>query len=226
MLHLISGKSDDRKSYVKKIADEFKAVPQHIHAGDIDEERSISDLVVTQTGLFGDKEIYVIHDMARDLDLKALLSGYAGSENIIVFSEATVTKKITGAFEKVEASIHDFGKEIVSKEEKMNIFTLADALGNRDKKQLWLLLQQALQQASPEEIHGILFWQVKNMMMVATSETNPGLNNFVYTKNQGFVNKWTLQELHKLSSDFVRMFHKRDSYRTLDIDLEKVVLSL
>lgn len=225
MLYLISGTSADRKRYINNLVDEYKVTSQHIYEDDL-VDRSLNEIVVTQTGLFGDREIYVIHDVARDIDMKSLLSGYAESDNIIVFSEATVTKKITEAFAKVSATVQDFGKEIEKKDEKMNIFSLADAFGKRDKKNLWLLFRQALDQATPEEIHGILFWQIKNMMLVIDSKENPGLNPFVYKKNQGFVRTWNRNELAQYASAMLRMFHERDMYRTLEIDLEKMILSL
>jgi DNA polymerase III delta subunit len=225
MIHLISGITEKRKKYIRKLAEEESLTPEHISEQEL-QDREISDLVSVQTDLFGGKFLYVIHDLARELDLKNLLSDYAESENIFVFSEATITKKIKNAFEKHNAIIQDFGKEVVKKEHKFNSFLLADALGERNKKKLWILLQEALKNTSAEEIHGILFWQIKNLLMVLGSNSNPGMHDFVYKKNQRFAQKWNKEELIDLSHRLVSVFHNRNVYRTLAIDLEKITLSI
>jgi len=225
MLYLLHGKSQQRKEFIRSLATELSLTPQHIYDNDI-QSVDINQLVSTQTGLFGDKEMYVIHSLARTLDIKNLLEGYAGSDNIFIFSEDTITKPITKVFEKHEATIQDFGKEEKKTENKFNMFSLTDALGARDKKNLWLLFQEAIKNGSPEEIHGILFWQVKNLALVKTSQTNPGMNPFVYNKTSGYAAKFTPEEIQKMAGDLVYMFHNRDTYSTLDIELEKLILSL
>ncbi|MCI5051252.1 MAG: hypothetical protein MRY57_03010, partial [Candidatus Pacebacteria bacterium] len=225
MLYLLHGKSEERKEYIRNLVQELSLVPQHIYDNDI-QNTDIEKLVSVQTGLFGDKELYIIHDLARAVDIKKILPEYSESENIFIFSEATVTKPITKNFESNNATIQDFGKEEKIKKQEFNMFSLTDALGARDKKNLWLLFQQAVKKGSPEEIHGILFWQIKNLALVKNSSVNPGMNPFVYKKNLAYAQKFTVEEIHRMSKDFVYMFHNRDTYSTLDIDLEKFILSL
>ena len=225
MLYLLHGKSEPRKEYIRALSAEKKLTPIHIYDNDI-QSLDINQLVSTQTGLFGDKEMYVIHGLARTLDIKNLVEEYSASENTIIFSEDTVTKPIIKVFEKYESTIQDFGKEEKIKKAEFNMFSLTDALGARDKKNLWLLFRQAIQKGSPEEIHGILFWQVKNLALVKTSETNPGMNPFVYQKTSGYAQKFTLEEIQKIARDLVYMFHNRDSYSTLEVDLEKFILNI
>ena len=225
MLYLLHGKSDKRKEFIKTLSVEQSLTPQHIYDNDI-QSIEIENLVSVQAGLFGDRELYVIHGLARTIDIKNLLEGYKQSENIFVFSEETITNPILKVFEKYESIVHDFGKEEKKKENSFNMFSLTDALGSRDKKNLWLLYQQALENGSPEEIHGILFWQVKNLALVKTSQTNPGMNPFVYNKTLGHAAKFTLQEIQKMTRDLVYIFHNRDTYSSLDIEIEKFILAL
>ena len=225
MLYLLHGKSDKRKEYINTLVQKYSLVPQHIYDNDI-QEKQLIQVVSTQTGLIGDKECYVIHDLARMLDLKSLLAGFAESENVFVFSEDTVTKPIIKIFDKYNAEIHDLGKEEKARKEEFNMFSLTDALGARDKKKLWLLFQEAVQKGSPEEIHGILFWQLKNLALVKSSSQNPGMNPFVYNKTSGYAQKFSDQEIKKFIQDFTHMFHNRDTYSTLDIELEKFILAL
>jgi hypothetical protein len=225
MLYLLHGKSEKRKEYIKNIATKLSLIPQHIYDNDV-QNTEIENLVSVQTGLFGDKEIYVLHSVARVLDIKNILAGYSESENIFIFSEDTITKPITKEFEKYTSNIHDFGKEEKSNERKLPVFNLADELGRRDKKNLWLLFQELAGKVSAEEIHGILFWGIKNMMLVKTSPTNPGLAPFVYTKTKKYADNYSVEELQNLSRNFTHIFHTRDTYNTLDIDIEKIILSL
>jgi hypothetical protein len=225
MLYLLHGKSEPRKEFIRNLATEKILTPIHVYDNDI-QSRNINELVSTQIGLFGDTEMYVIHSLARMLHINDLVEEYAVSKNIIIFSEETITKPIIKVFEKVESIIHDFGKEEKIKKQEFNMFSLTDALGARDKKNLWLLFRQAIQKGSPEEIHGILFWQIKNLALVKTSTTNPGMNPFVYQKTSGYAQKFSLEEIQKISRDLVYMFHNRDAYSTLEIDLEKFILGL
>ena len=224
MLYLLSGQSDKRKAYISDLAQKAKIVPQHVYDNDL--ENGIETLVSTQTGLFGDKEIYVLHELARTLDLRELLPEYAESENIFILYEPPVTKKITGEFEKYSATVEDFGKEEKANDRKLPVFNLADELGRRDKKKLWLLFQDLISEVSAEEIHGILFWQIKNMFLVKSSQTNPGMAPFVYTKNQAYANNYSNKELQMLADSFLEIFHQRDTHSTLAIEIEKVILKL
>lgn len=225
MLYLLHGKSKPRKEFIRNLATELSLTPQHIYDNDI-QSVEVENLVSVQTGLFGDREMYIIHSLARTLDIKKILEEYTASENIFIFSEDTITKPIAKIFEKHESKIHDFGKEEKIKKQEFNMFSLTDALGVRDKKNLWLLFRQAIQKGSPEEIHGILFWQIKNLALVKTSATNPGMNPFVYQKTSGYATKFTLEEIQKMTRDLVYIFHNRDSHSTLDIELEKFILAL
>ena len=237
MLYLLSGKSNKRKEYIKLITEKYSLVPQHIYDNDI-QDMEITQITSTQTGLFGDKELYVIHNLCRTLDLKNILLGFAESENIFIFSEDSVTKPIIKVFEKHDSDIQDFGKEDLpagrqEKKNSFNMFSLTDALGTRDKKKLWLLFQEAKKNGSPEEIHGILFWQIKNLALVKSSATNlpagrqvPGMNPFVYKKTSGYAQKFSDTEIKKMTRDLVYMFHNRDMYSTLDIEIEKFILNI
>ena len=225
MIYLFHGKSESRKQSIRILAEEISVTPQHIYDNDL-KDQDIDTLVSVQTGLFGDKEMYVIHDLARALDIKKLLPEYAESDNIFVFSESTVTKPILKAFEKNTATIEDFGKELKQKKQEFNIFSLTDALGARDKKNLWLLFREAVETKSPEEIHGTLFWQIKNLALVKASSSNPGMNPFVYQKTSLYAAKFSEQEIQNMARDLIHMFHNRDTYSTLDIELEKFILAM
>ena len=90
----------------------------------------------------------------------------------------------------------------------------------RDKKQLWILYTQAKREGiSDEEIHGILFWQVKAMLLAARSKDAgaAGLNPFVYSKSKGFLKNFEEKEVENISSSLVTLYHdsRRGKHRAL-----------
>ncbi len=88
---------------------------------------------------------------------------------------------------------------------------LADALAARDKKTLWIRYVEAIESgAVAEELHGILFWQVKTMLLAQQSKTaeEAGLKPFPYSKAKGALKNWKPGEVEKLSSDLVSIYHR------------------
>ncbi|MGB0925393.1 MAG: hypothetical protein ACPGTS_01650 [Minisyncoccia bacterium] len=228
MIHLVTGNKNQSRAYIHNLAtqqglDISKAY--NLYDNDF-AQGSFQEIVPVHTGLFGERELYVIHNSVRNLDIKNILKQYAESDHVIVFREDSVLKKDLIQFQKIDAHVEQFEKEQKPEVKKYNTFALADLLGARDKKNLWLGYRQAITQTSAEEIHGILFWQVKNLALVKTSNTNPGMNNFVFSKNQQFAKKYTLAEIQALAERLTYMFHTRDTYRTLEIDLEQFILEL
>ncbi len=228
MIFLLVGNKKERKDFVRYICEEQGLDIQHIQRFYADDflESSFSSRVPIYTGLFGERECFVFHNIVRDVVNKDLLKSYSETDHILIFSEDSILKKDLIFFEKIGAGIHQFEKEVKIESQKYNTFTLADLLGARDKKNLWLAFREAISTVSAEEIHGILFWQIKNLALIKTSTSNPGMSPFVYSKNQSFVNNYSLPEIQELSAEMVKIFHTRDTYSTLEIDLEKIILGL
>ena len=54
----------------------------------------------------------------------------------------------------------------LKKEKDNSVFAVANALGARDRKKLWISYISALVSGSaPEAIHGMLFWKVKSLLL-------------------------------------------------------------
>jgi hypothetical protein len=222
MIYLLVGNKTERKQKTQELCK--GNIYTTIHPDEV-KEKPLSEMLNTQTGMFGDLEYYLIYELARDIKKDELVE-YQASENIFIFSEESITKPVRALFEKCSVTFFEFSEEKKETEKKFNIFALSDAFLQRDKKQLWLLFQEALGHVSPEEIHGLLFWQLKNMFMVKISDSNPGLQPFVFTKTKKAIEKFSLEELSGLNQKFVHIFHTRDTLSTLDIELEKLILSL
>lgn len=121
------------------------------------------------SSLFESKSIIVFSNI---LDTKETsdfvldrLSFFQESKNTFIFIEGKLLKPILSQFEKVKALINIF---LLQKEqkEKFNNFLLADAFMAKDKIKLWLYYRQAVDLGvGLEELTGVLFWKVKDMIL-------------------------------------------------------------
>ena len=150
------------------------------------------------------------------------------SENVFVFLEEGVKAPLLKIFEKYAAKVQEFAK--IEKKERFNSFSLADALGERNKQKLWILYEAALSEGlSPEELHGTLFWQVKSLRAaaIAKSADEAGLKPFAWTKAKRFLSRWDIKELENVSQNLVSLYHdSRRGEHELEIALEKWILDL
>ncbi len=165
-------------------------------------------MIVEGDNLFANKE-------AKEAVLKKLKE-IKESENIFVFLEGELDKKTLEKFEKNSEKIQEFSRsaEAASRDTQFNIFSLTDALGHRDRKVLWTLFTKAkMKNIADEEIHGILFWQVKAMLLASQSKSAEaaGLKPFVFQKSLGLAHNFKLDELKEISFKLVSMYH--DAHR-------------
>lgn len=121
------------------------------------------------SGLFFTKCIVVftnIFEKEETLDfILNKLNLISESKNDFVFLEGKLNKPILDTFKKARALINVFElpKEKI---EKFNNFLLANALGDKDKLNLWIYFRQAVNNgATMEELIGILFWKAKDMLL-------------------------------------------------------------
>jgi DNA polymerase III delta subunit len=180
--------------------------------------------IVVLDGLVGSKE-------SADVVLGALVR-LQESENIFIILEEKLTKEVVKKLEKRAEKVQVFEKKegVEMKEGEFNVFALTDVFGSRDRKNLWVLYQKALFSGmAPEEIHRLLFWQVKAMLApsITKSAGDAGLNPFVYKKALVFSKNFSHAELVKSSSELVRMYHdERRGRSDLSIDLERFLLGV
>ena len=115
-------------------------------------------------------------------------------------------------------------------DERFNIFLLTDAIGERDKRNAWLIYRKALASGmSAEEIFWRVMWGVKSLILAqkTSSPEESGLNPFVYRKAKSFLKNWEITELEKLSKALVDGLHRsRRGNSEIEIILEKEILSL
>lgn len=189
---------------------------------------------IASRGLFGGASVVMLDFVFESEEAGAHILGKLkeakDSPNLFVVLEGKLTKALLEKIKKNTESAEEFSGAKEEKKQEISPFALSDALGRRSKKDAWVLLTKALAAGGiPEEIHGMLFWQVKSMILAASSKsaTEAGLKPFVFTKARAFAKNFTEDELKKLSSRLVAIYH--EAHRggdELSIALEKFVLSI
>jgi len=90
------------------------------------------------------------------------------SNNSFIFLEGKLNKPILDAFKKVEPKRLKMNVFELSKKklEKYDNFLVANAFANKDKLNTWICFRQAMDVGvSMEEIIGVLFWKIKDMLL-------------------------------------------------------------
>jgi len=121
------------------------------------------------SSLFDSKSVIVFSSILDNQDISLFLLDKLDllqeSNNVFIFSEGKLLKPVLNAFEKVKATINIFELRKEQKE-KFNNFLLADAFALKDKIKLWLYYRQAVDLGvGLEELIGVLFWKVKDMIL-------------------------------------------------------------
>lgn len=192
------------------------------------------DEFICGQGLFENKYIIVFDNVFLNEEAKKLtldnLKEIEESPNIFIFFEEKLDKKTLLKLEKYAEKIQVFVLNTDIKNKKFDVFSLTDAFGRRDRKNLWILYQKAKNNnISDEEIHGILFWQTKSMLLARSVESaeDAGLKPFVFQKARSFCKNYTEQELEKLSVSLISTYHNahRGIYE-LPVAMEQFILSI
>ncbi len=203
----------------------------------LDEETATPEALtelVRSRGLFALKYIVILDHVRRNKDTAALLLDHladmAASEHIFVLTEESLDAKLKKIVEKHATQTQVYDRNEHKEKERFNNFALADAFGMRSRKELWVLLMKAFRAGvSAEELHGVLFWQAKSMVLAteAASAEEAGLKPFVYSKSKRFAQKYSPAELRANLMTLVELYHDaRWGKHELPVALEQWVLGL
>jgi DNA polymerase III delta subunit len=189
-------------------------------------------------GLFSNKYIVLLDRVTENIEAKEDIAGFVEamekSANIFIVLEGKMNVEFKKSFEKYaeKVVIHDLpaaGKLFGARGE-FNIFSLADAVGNRDRLKSWSIYRQAVDRGSESEsILGTLFWQVKSMILATAgkSATEAGLSPFVFSKSKRASANYSMDELKTLLTKITALYH--DGHRgivDLKLGTEKLLLEL
>ncbi len=210
-------------------------------------EQRIFELAESQA-LFVNKYIIFIYRVLDNTESKkailSTLKEMKESENIFVLcdvltsekkTELEIIKKIGEKSEKSKEFKKPFRKlnkkeELALIGEKIDFFEFANALGVRKRKELWTLFQSALNESVPaEEVHGIFFWQIKAMLLAKKCKTakDAGMKDFPFQKAKRYAENYSLEELEKLSSKMVSIYHEAHRGNAdMHVALERIIMGL
>ncbi|MFT7507637.1 MAG: DNA polymerase III delta subunit [Acidimicrobiales bacterium] len=187
--------------------------------------------IVGAVSLFGEKTLYVIDTPSGKTeiydDVIAHLEALATSDNTFVVIEEALLAPQKKKFEKYAAKVEEYKKAAA---ERFNAFGMADSLSRKDKKTLWLQLQDARQaNLSSEEIIGTLWWQLKSMRLAkkTNSANEAGMKDFTYNKAKRALGVFKEGELETISRNLLTVYHDGHLGKVdIDIALERWMLTL
>ena len=191
---------------------------------------------ISGQGLFESKQIVVLDHLFENKEYKEIITkerkALAESPNIFFLLEGVLDKPTSEKLKKVAEKFEVFGETMKQAKEKptFNTFALADALGARNRKTLWTLYQEGKRaHVSDEEMHGVLFWQAKSLLLAegVGSAGEAGLNPFVFRKAKNFLKNYTVEELRSMLRNLTKLPHeaRRGRYE-LGSALEQFVLTV
>ena len=164
---------------------------------------------VSAQDLFGGISTYVFRELDEEVYdfLFSNIETFSQSQNIFIAQVSKVLKKQKDTCAKVGVEIIEI-KSI--KEREMPSFVLADAFLRRDKKAAFAALHDELATKPPEEVHGGLWYQMKNMALIfsGANEVGSGLHPFVYKKLQSASKLFSKKDCDEILKELLEMNHK------------------
>jgi DNA polymerase III delta subunit len=224
----------DRKTVRDEAANFLSTAVPHVAADTIDatnyQPGQLPNLASAQS-LFGGVEAYILDTPSADsefeTEVQEHLAQLAASENVFVILESRLLVAAKKKYEKHAETTKECNAE---KADRFNAFSLAEALAKRDKKNLWVLLQEAqLAGLRPEEIVGMLWWQLKAIRLagLTRSAEEAGMKEYPYRKAKSALNKYQPEEAALLASSLLSLYHQSHQGKAdMDLQLENWCLSI
>ena len=191
------------------------------------------DMAVVSRGLFGETTLFVFDSVLEKKNEQAVLRTHgkelAVSPNNFLIFEPTLEKDVSAELASVATDSEECAGKKSEYKPEFNIFSLGDALGKKNKKELWVLYQSAQSAGiSSEEICGTLFWSVKNLALMknAKPSDDAGLNPFVAKKTRAFAANYSREEIVSVSRALSVLYHEAHrGGEPMDVALERFILS-
>lgn len=190
----------------------------------------LPDLLGGQS-LFGEAQGFILDTPSENEEFEQevmdCLPALSTSPHTFVILENTLLAGPKKKYEKGAVSIKEFS---TPKKEPFQIFALADALAEKNKKRLWLILQEArLLGVKDEELVGILWWQLKSLRLAKYTQSaeSAGMKDYPYNKAKRALKNFSEGEIERLSATLLFLYHSAHAgERDMDIGLEQWILNL
>lgn len=182
--------------------------------------------------LFGEEVLVVLDTPSEEEGMfeecLSMAQALAEAPHTFVVLEKKLSATENRTLKKHAKEYHDVQGEILN--ERFNTFSLADALSKRDKKLLWVLYMRAkMAGIAPEEIIGVLFWQVKSLRLAQNTKSAgaAGMKDFQYRKVKSAAAKFSTSDLNNLSRSLIDIYHKGHRGEVdIETALEKFLLTV
>lgn len=225
MLTVLYGTDTQRRRARQEalVAPLVKKGAQHLSFSDTSFDPDALRTIAEQSSLFGEMTVVTVSGIGDNAELResflGIAKGLAESSQIFILSEnallAPFVKSVTGAGGTVEKF-----EGVKKKAETFNTFALTDAYAARNRSQAWSLYRGAISAGiAPREIHGLLFWCIKNMIIAEYSPNaeSAGMHAFVYGKAKSAAKGFQKGELQKLLVEVCALVHEA-TYGGLDLE--------
>ena len=200
----------------------------------VDESSFVAGQIASSIGaasLFGGVECFLLDTPSSDEEFESevigSLSEMAASENVFVVLEGQLLADPKKKYAKHATAVEEYTAE---KEERFNVFQIAEAFAKKDKKQMWVLLQQARALGiRDEETIGIIWWQLKSLRLakVTKNAEEAGMKDYPYKKASQSLRNFKEGELEALSRSLLELYHEgHQGKRDMDVALEQWVLTI
>lgn len=187
--------------------------------------------LTANTSLFGEVLTYVIDTPSSEAEFNesclASLQDMAESQNQFFVIEGALLASVKKKYAKHAATLEEFSAD---KPERFNTFSLAEAFAKRDKKTLWVLIQEArLLGIKEEEMIGILWWQIKAIRLASVTKTadEAGMKEYPYRKAKQALSKYSEDEILDTARNLLQLYHEGHKGVTdIELSFEKWALTI
>ncbi|MEI6042147.1 MAG: hypothetical protein WCQ00_01085 [bacterium] len=199
------------------------------------------DELMSSQGLFLAKYIVTLDKILEDKEIGPtvvkVLKELKESDHAWIIIEEKILSVNLKKIEKLAQKVYDFnettegvGGGTLAKKQKPTAFNFAEQFAAKNKVGAWKeFLQLKEAELAGEEIHGVLWWQMKSVYLAKFCKTaeETGLAPYSYTKALRLSKGWELKELNNLMDSLVGMYHEAHRGNgDLLVGLEKASLTL
>src|SRR3989339_409942 len=186
-------------------------------------------------GMFNPWNILIFEDISEHEDAELFYGGilpeFIDTEHHVYIQEKKLSKKILEKFND-KAIILEFSTP-KKKEILPNNFAIADAIGIKDKKNIWVEFEKARRGGrAMEELHGTIFWAFKSLYMCSTMEKEDalasGMKDYTFRTYKNYSKNYLAHELEGKLTQLKEIYHesRRAGGVDLEIALERFLLGL
>lgn len=191
--------------------------------------QSFVDETLSGQNLFAPKNILVFDSLLNTKEyaqyVEDMLEDIATSDHVCIIFDKKISTPLLKKIEKKAEKVEEHNIAEVKKNDAPKTFELAEALVSKDKVNAWkTYIQLASEQIPAEEIHGVIWWQFKSLILVFRSkdQKESELSPYVYQKAKKYTSKWNEYELLTYMNRLVRIYHQAhrgevDLYKEIEL---------